>query len=61
MIWNWNNFIIMFYNLSDDKFSTAKDFVHEMANPIVYCYNCELVATGNIFPFLFEIYHNNNL
>lgn len=59
MIWNWNNFIIMFYNLNGDKFSTAKDFVLEMANPTVYGYNCELVSTGNIFPFLFEIYHNN--
>jgi len=27
-----------------------------MDNPIVYGGYCELVAAGNIFPFLFEIY-----
>jgi hypothetical protein len=32
-----------------------------MVNPTVYGVYCELIVTGNIFPFLFEIYYNNNL
>ncbi|KAL4132202.1 hypothetical protein QTP88_009407 [Uroleucon formosanum] len=33
----------------------------EMVNPTVYGGYCKLVAVGNIFPFSFQIYYNNNL
>lgn len=32
-----------------------------MVNSTVYSVYCKLVAAGNIFPFLFEMYYNNNL
>ncbi|XP_060858512.1 uncharacterized protein LOC132935889 [Metopolophium dirhodum] len=58
---NWNNFITMSYNSNGDNFSTAEAYVREMVNPTVYGGYCELVAAGNIFPFLFQIYYNHNL
>ncbi|KAL4134836.1 hypothetical protein QTP88_006539 [Uroleucon formosanum] len=59
---NWNNFITMSYNYSNgDNFSTAEAYVREMVNPTVYSGYCELVVAGNIFPFSFQMYYNNNL
>ena len=58
---NWNNFITMSYNSNGDNFSTAEAYVREMVNPTAYGSYCELVAAGNIFPYLFQIYYNNNL
>jgi hypothetical protein len=51
----------MSYNSNGDNFSTAEAYVREMVNPTVYGGYCELVAAGNIFPFSFQIYYNNNL
>jgi len=46
------------YNYSNgDHFSTAEDYIREIVNPTVYGGYCELVADGNIFSFLFEIYY----
>ena len=50
----------MSYNPNGNNFSTAEDYLCEMVNPTVYSSYCKLVAAGNIFPFLFEIYYNNN-
>jgi hypothetical protein len=58
---NWNNFITMSYNSNGDNFFTAGAYVRKMVNPTIYGGYCELVAAGNIFLFLFEIYYNNNL
>jgi len=49
----------MSYNSNGDNFSTAEDYVREMVNPTVNggtVVVSKLVAAGNIFPFLFEIY-----
>jgi len=32
-----------------------------MGNTTVYGGYCELFATGNIFPYVLEIFYNNNL
>ncbi|KAL4092474.1 hypothetical protein QTP88_026975 [Uroleucon formosanum] len=58
---NWNNFTTMSYNSNDDNFSTAVAYIREMVNPTVYGGYWELVEAGNIFPFSFQIYYNNNL
>jgi hypothetical protein len=50
----------MSYNSNGDNFSTAEAYIREMVNPTVYGGYCELVAAGNIFPFSFQIYYNNN-
>jgi len=42
---------MMSYNSNGDKFSTDKDYFHEMVNRTVYSGYFELVVTGNIFSF----------
>lgn len=50
----------MSYNSNGDN-SLSENCAREMVNSTVYGNYCKLVAAGNIFPFLFEMYYNNDL
>lgn len=58
---HWEYYKTASYNSNGDNFVTAEEYVREMVISTVYGGICELVAAGNIFPFLFEIYYNNIL
>lgn len=51
----------MSYNSYGENFPTVENYVRDLENCIVNGGYCELFAADNIFPYVFEIYYNNNL
>lgn len=58
---NRSEFSELSYDANSENFSNSEEYVCEMPYHSVYDGYCKLVATGNLFPFLYEVYYNKEL
>lgn len=58
---NWEEFSIMSHDGNGDNFTNSAEYHSEMSRPSSYGGLCELVAAGQIFQYVFEVYRNGQL
>ncbi|KAK5648188.1 hypothetical protein RI129_003080 [Pyrocoelia pectoralis] len=55
---NWDNYSVISHDRNGDNYSTSAEYIAEMLQPSTYGSLCELLAAGQIFNFVFEVYEN---
>ncbi|GLV44715.1 hypothetical protein CBL_20626 [Carabus blaptoides fortunei] len=61
VIENWERFKHLTYSTNGDNFCTKESYRDAMLNPATYGTTCELVASGEIYPFQFQVYNQGEL
>ncbi|GLV32895.1 hypothetical protein CBL_20046 [Carabus blaptoides fortunei] len=61
VIENWECFKHLTYSTNGDNFCTKESYRDAMLNPATYGTTCELVASGEIYPFQFQVYDQGEL
>ena len=57
----WDEFSILSHDRDGNNFNSPADYLAEMLKSYTYGGLCELVASGQIFPYVFEVYYNGEL
>lgn len=58
---NWEEFSIMSHDSKGDNYISSAEYLAHMSRPFTYGGLCELVAAGQLFEFVFEVYRNGEL
>ncbi|XP_024888866.1 uncharacterized protein LOC112465530, partial [Temnothorax curvispinosus] len=58
---NWEEFSIMSHDSKGDNYTSSAEYLAHMSQPFTYGGLCELVAAGELFGFVFEVYRNGEL
>ncbi|XP_024893230.1 uncharacterized protein LOC112468336 [Temnothorax curvispinosus] len=58
---NWEEFSIMSHDSLGNNYNSFNEYFDEMSKPFTYGGLCELVAAGQLFGFVFEVYRNGEL
>ncbi|XP_071565387.1 uncharacterized protein [Temnothorax nylanderi] len=58
---NWEEFSIMSHDSEGDNYTSSAEYLAHMSQPFTYGGLCELVAAGQLFRFVFEVYRNGEL
>lgn len=58
---NWEEFSIMSHDINGDNYTSSAEYLAHMSRPFTYGSLCELVAAGQLFEFVFEVYRNGEL
>ena len=58
---NWEEFSIISHNSSGDNYTSSAEYFADMSRLYTYGGLCELVAAGQLFEFVFEVYRNGDL
>ncbi|XP_071575058.1 uncharacterized protein [Temnothorax nylanderi] len=58
---NWEEFSIMSHDSLGNNYNSSSEYLDEMSKLFTYGGLCELVAAGQLFGFVFEVYRNGEL
>ncbi|GBP79737.1 OTU domain-containing protein 1 [Eumeta japonica] len=58
---NWNEFAVLFHDHHGNNHETKEEYTLNMLQKSIYGGFCELIAAGQIYPFIFELYRNGNM
>ncbi|CAI6356862.1 unnamed protein product [Macrosiphum euphorbiae] len=58
---NWTEFSIMSHDNNGDNYMSSAEYFADMSQLYTYGGLCELVAAGQLFHYVFEVYHNYQL
>lgn len=58
---NWEYFSIMSHNRDGHNYINSANYFVDMSRPFTYGGLCELMAAGQLFEFVFEVYRNGEL
>ncbi|VVC46434.1 EF-Hand 1, calcium-binding site,OTU domain [Cinara cedri] len=58
---NWTEFSIMSHDNNGDNYMSSAEYFADMSQLYTYVGLCELVAAGQLFHYVFEVYRNNQL
>lgn len=58
---NWEEFAVLSHDSNGDNYSSATEYFADMSRPFTYGSLCELMAAAKLFPWIFEVYRNNEL
>jgi hypothetical protein len=58
---NWTEFSIMSHDNNKGNYMSSAEYLAEMSQLSTYGGQCELVAAGQLFHYVFEVYRNYQL